>query len=74
MGGVISYRQRTQLHFIDGNLNAQKYGDEAARVAQWSKALHRSASCATRDPGSSPGSAATGRPTIAQAMLSIPNE
>jgi hypothetical protein len=24
-------------------------------MAQWSKALHRSGSCATRDPGSSPG-------------------
>ena len=32
----------------------------ASRVAQWSKAL-RSTSCATRDPGSSPGSVAAGR-------------
>jgi hypothetical protein len=32
-------------------------------VVQWSKALHRSASCATSDPGLSPGSVtATGRP------------
>ena len=30
-------------------------------MVQWSKALHRSASCATRDPGSSPGSVAAGR-------------
>jgi hypothetical protein len=35
-GGVmvwagISYRQRTQLHFIDGNLNAEKYHDEILR-------------------------------------------
>ena len=27
----ISYRQRTQLHFIDGNFNAQKYRDEILR-------------------------------------------
>ena len=32
-GGVmvwagISYRQRTQLHFIEGNFNAQRYSDE----------------------------------------------
>ncbi|KAK6298627.1 hypothetical protein J4Q44_G00316820 [Coregonus suidteri] len=32
-----------------------------SRVAQWSKALHRSASCATRDPGSNPGSVVAGR-------------
>ncbi|KAK6291191.1 hypothetical protein J4Q44_G00384020, partial [Coregonus suidteri] len=31
------------------------------QVAQWSKALHHNASCATRDPGSSPGSVAAGR-------------
>ena len=35
-GGVmvwagISYGQRTQLHFIDGNLNAQRYRDEIPR-------------------------------------------
>ncbi|KAM9417893.1 LOW QUALITY PROTEIN: secreted phosphoprotein 24 [Salvelinus alpinus] len=35
-GGVmvwagISYRQRTQLHFIDGNLNAHRYRDEILR-------------------------------------------
>ena len=35
-GGVvvwagISYGQRTQLHFIDGNLNAQRYSDEILR-------------------------------------------
>ena len=35
-GGVmvcasISYRQRTQLHFIYGNLNAQRYRDEIRR-------------------------------------------
>jgi hypothetical protein len=35
-GGVIvwagiSYRQQTQLHFIDGNLNAQKYCEEILR-------------------------------------------
>ena len=35
-GGVmlwagISYRQLTQLHFIDGNLNAQRYRDEILR-------------------------------------------
>ncbi|KAK6292578.1 hypothetical protein J4Q44_G00371620 [Coregonus suidteri] len=34
---------------------------ETSRVAQWSKALHRSASCATRDPGSNPGSVVAGR-------------
>jgi hypothetical protein len=27
----ISYRQQTQLHFIDGNLNAQRYRDEITR-------------------------------------------
>ena len=27
----ISYGQRTQLYFIDGNLNAQKYRDEILR-------------------------------------------
>ena len=30
-GQVISYRQWTQLHFIDGNLNAQRYHDEILR-------------------------------------------
>ncbi len=35
-GGVmvwagISYRQRTQVHFIDGNLNAQRSHDEILR-------------------------------------------
>jgi hypothetical protein len=35
-GGVmvwagISYGQQTQLHFIDGNLNAQKYRDKIPR-------------------------------------------
>jgi hypothetical protein len=35
-GGVmvwagISYRQQTQLHFIYGNLNAQKYNEEIQR-------------------------------------------
>ena len=29
----ISYGLRTQLHFIDGNLNAQKYHDEILRPA-----------------------------------------
>jgi hypothetical protein len=27
-GEGISYGQRTQLHFIDGNLNVQKYREE----------------------------------------------
>ena len=30
-------------------------------MAQWSKALHRSANCVTRDPVSNPGSVAAGR-------------
>jgi hypothetical protein len=35
-GGVIvwagiSYRQQTQLHFLNGNLNAHKYRDEIQR-------------------------------------------
>jgi hypothetical protein len=28
---VINYEQRTQLYFIDGNLNTQKYCDEILR-------------------------------------------
>ena len=38
-------------------------------MAQWSKALHCSVSCATRDPGSSPGSVATGRPMEQQTIV-----
>jgi hypothetical protein len=30
-GAGISYRQQTQLHFIKGNLNAQRYRDEILR-------------------------------------------
>jgi hypothetical protein len=33
----------------------------ASRVVQWSKALHCNASCATGEPGLSPGSVAAGR-------------
>jgi hypothetical protein len=32
----------------------------ASRMMYWSKALHRNASCATRDPGSSPASVTAG--------------
>ena len=31
-GEGISYRQRTQLHFIKGNLNAQSYRKEILRL------------------------------------------
>ncbi|KAK6325022.1 hypothetical protein J4Q44_G00043640 [Coregonus suidteri] len=39
--------------------------------ALWSKALHRSANCATRDPGSKPGSVAAGRDRETHGRLTI---
>jgi hypothetical protein len=43
---------------VTGNMT--EYEQWASRVAQWSKALHCSASCVTRDPDSSPDSVAAG--------------
>jgi hypothetical protein len=40
-------------------------------VAQWSKTLHHSDSCATRDPGSSLGSVAVGRRAIGPASSGL---
>ena len=52
----------SESHVEDQSVELRVTNNElqASRVAQWSKALHHSASCATRHPGSSPGSIAVG--------------
>ena len=37
----INYGQRTQLHFSNGNLNAQKYSDDILRPIVYQKVLIR---------------------------------
>jgi hypothetical protein len=41
-GQALSYGQRTQLHFIDGNFNAQRYRDEILRpiVVPFIRGIH----------------------------------
>jgi hypothetical protein len=39
VGAGISYRQRTQLHFIDDNLNAQKYSEEILKPISFFKGI-----------------------------------
>ena len=52
--------QKSQCHF----LVAQILIVGASRMAQWSRALHRSFSCATRDPGFTVGRDPTGSVTV----------